>query len=119
MKEQKEAIEVIDELKTQLKEYAELRLALFKVESTGQLAKSTGQLFSYLVILFLLFFVLLFFSLVSGFYFANLLGSSIAGFGVIALLYLLLALFALAFRKTLIANPLTNVIVSTIYQEEE
>lgn len=98
----------------QLKEYAETRLKLAKLEAID---KSTSVLASMVMdvvvaISFILAFLFLSFAL--AFYLSKLLGSYTLGFGCVALLYLLIAVIII-FNKEKLQKPLVNLLIKKLF----
>lgn len=108
-----------DTLKEQLTEYIELRVDLFKASSVERLSKAAGQMITALVIMVLVFFIILFSSMVAGFYFSELFGSLLKGFGLVALGYFFLFIMVLLFRKKMIQIPVVNSIIAVMYDDDE
>lgn len=111
-----------------LKKYTDDRLLLIKIQAT----KKTGKLISKLVFIgisiVLFFFMLLFLSFMLGYYFADLTGSLISGFGIVAGIYFLIfILFMLLFRNFIsvrIMDMVTNIFFDNadepeLYEDEE
>ena len=67
-----------------------------------------------LVIGLLAFFVLLFFSIMAGYYFATLTGSMFSGFGIVAGFYLALLLILVLTRKRIEKN-ITNTVIRILF----
>jgi uncharacterized membrane protein YagU involved in acid resistance len=103
----------------QIKIYADLRIRLLKAQLTGKLSLIAGKILSGVIILFLLFFALLFVSLVAGFYLSTLLGGLMQGFGVVAVFYVVLVCIVSIFRKRLIELPAADKVVEIIYETDE
>jgi hypothetical protein len=77
-------------LKQSAGQYINNRIDLVKLEATEKVSKIVGILVSGLILGLLAFFVLLFVSIMAGYYFAHLLGGLFAGFSIVAGFYLLL-----------------------------
>jgi pilus assembly protein TadC len=108
-----------ESVKEQLSSYIELRLDLFKAQSTEKLSRIFGKLISGLIMMFVLFFAILFVSLVGGFYLGKVTDSLIAGFGIIALFYVVLFIVLALFRKKIIELPVINQIIEIAYESDE
>lgn len=108
-----------DTLKEQLTEYIELRIDLFKATSVDKLSKAAGRMITALVIMVLVFFIVLFSSAVAGFYFSEVFGSLLKGFGLVALGYVFLFILVLLFRKSMIQPPIVNAIIAVMYEDDE
>jgi hypothetical protein len=108
-----------DKVKEQLSDYVEVKVDLLKAQWVEKLSLIFSKLLTGFIMLFLLFFAILFGSLVIGFYFGDLFGSLMKGFGIIALFYALLLGLIYVFRKKWIQYPVANTIVSIIYQDND
>src|ERR1035437_3524219 len=97
-----------DETYTLIKNYVDDRLLLLKIQT----AKKTGKLISKLVLIFistiLFFFMLLFLSVMLGYFFAEKTGSMIYGFGIVAGIYFLLLVLFLLFFKGVISKKIMD-----------
>jgi uncharacterized oligopeptide transporter (OPT) family protein len=117
--EQESLNDFADKVKDQLTSYVDVKIELLKAQWIEKTALILGKMVTGLVVLFLMFFTILFASLVAGYYFGAMMGSTIVGFGIIALFYFVLLFIIVVFRKKLIQHPLSNFIVTTIYQEND
>jgi hypothetical protein len=117
MDEQKDFF--IDELKDEITDYARLRIELFKVTSYEKIAKITAVVFTVLMITILVFFVSVFGSIMAGFYFSELTGSRISGFGIVAGFYLILLMVMVAFRKNIIEKLIINQMIDILFENDD
>ncbi len=113
---EEESKNYFDETYELVKEYADERLLLLKIQT----AKKTSRLISKLVLIFisamLFFFLLLFISIMLGYFFAEKTESMFYGFGIVAGIYLLLfVLFILLFR-TIISGKIMNMITEIFFE---
>ena len=102
-----------------IKDYTEDRLLLLKIQA----AKKTGKLISKLIFIavsaMLLFFLLLFVSMMLGYYFAELTGSLFAGFSIVAGIYFVLfLLFVLLFRN-FISVRIMDMVTDIFFENNE
>ena len=104
------------ENKTLLKEYLETRLEIYRLQSLRLFAKSAGLFAWVLLSLFLAFLFLLFGGLMLAYWFSSILHSYVKGFGVVALLILLIFILLAVFRRALFVDP---VIQSVIQKSKE
>ncbi len=87
---EKDSGEIFRELKKDLSAYVELKLELLKLNTYERTGKVIAVLSYGVILLFLAFFAILFIFLALGFFLGDLFGSAGSGFGVVAVLYLLL-----------------------------
>ncbi len=117
MKQEEESF--FAETRNQLEDYIQDRLLLIKLQTAEKTARLAGILSALLVIALLSFFVLLFISIMGGYFFASLTGSLYLGFGIIAAFYLVLLLVIIQNRKKLIESKVSNTIIKTFFEKEE
>jgi hypothetical protein len=109
---------VFRELKDDVSSFAELKLELLKLNTYERISKviailSYGLLLSALVIL-----ALLFTMLTLGFLFSTWLDSTTAGFGIVAVLYLILIVIVIL-NKQRICLKVVNIVISTLYATDK
>ncbi|MES1222162.1 MAG: phage holin family protein [Bacteroidota bacterium] len=90
-----------EETQDLIESYVNNRLRLFKLQTAEKSSRVVALLFAGLVIGLLSFFILLFISIMAGYYFSEKMHSQFYGFGIVALLYILLLIIALLLRKSL------------------
>lgn len=111
--------DIIGKTYDQLTEYIQLRLQLLKIETAENTAKVAAFLISTLILVVIGFFCLLFMSIVAGFYFSELLGSTFYGFGIIGGIYLLLFLILLLVKNLFIKRPVMNSVIRLFFNQHE
>ena len=107
------------ESRKKLEAYVNERLLLLKLEALEKTAKMSASLFTAIVLLLLAFFILLFLSLMAGYYFANLTGSLFAGFGIVTAFYIILFVVILKLKKPVIEKNIRNMIISNFFDKQE
>jgi hypothetical protein len=107
------------ENKTLLKEYLETRMKIYRLQSIRLFSQSAGYFAWILISAFLVFLFLLFSGMMLGFWFSNLLHSYVKGFGLVALLILLVFILLAVFRKSLFVNPVVQSIIQRSKEEED
>ena len=110
---EKDAGEIFRELKKDLSAYVELKLELLKLNTYERTGKVIAVLSYGVILLFLAFFAILFIFLALGFFLGDLFGSVGSGFGVVAVLYLLL-IGIIVMNKDRISNKVLNVVISAL-----
>ena len=101
----------------QLKEYAELRLKLAKYQAIDGGSSIFASLIADVVVAISLLLAFVFASFALAFYLADVLGSFWAGFGCLALLYLIIALIV-KFNKPAIEKLLSNAFVKKFFKNK-
>jgi hypothetical protein len=115
---EKDAGEIFRELKKDLSAYVELKLELLKLNTYERTGKVIAVLSYGVILLFLAFFAILFIFLALGFFLGDLFGSAGAGFGVVAVLYLLL-IGIIVMNKDRISNKVLNVVISALTTNDD
>jgi hypothetical protein len=108
--------EEIKELRNELNDYARLKLNLAWLKSLKVSSKVWSELVTTGVLLLILVIALAFASIALSFYFAHLIGNSVAAFGIVSGIWLFIVLFMFLFRKGLLVRPLRNVFLRIISQ---
>jgi len=103
------------EVKEEFEEYINKRIDLFKLHIVEDLSKATSSFGIKLVVFYLLFFVLLFFSLAGAFYLGGLLDSLPLGFIIIGSFYLVIVLFFYLFRRTMVEKPVIQSFINLFF----
>ncbi len=114
-----EPVEFFQELKVMITDYLDARIKLLKYEIYEKTAKISSSLFSAFVIVMLAFLVLFFLSIALGFYFGTLFNSYGTGFILVTVLYLILLIPFLLFRKNWIERIIINRIIEQLTEKEE
>lgn len=119
VKEDKDLLQSIDELQSELRSYANVKLELLKIEAAEKLAKGTGALATAFIIGLLFVLVLLFGSLMVAIFLGQLWNNEALGFGVVASFYAILFLIVLVFRKPIVQSRVSNWVVALLFEREE
>ena len=109
----KSAEEVIGELKDDISTYAELKLELIKLNAYEQAGKVLAVLSYGLLLFALVATAVLFILLTLGFILSEWLHSTIAGFGIVAALYLTQIVVLILYRNR-IRRKIMNIIISAL-----
>jgi hypothetical protein len=109
----------IAENKKLLKEYLETRLEIYRLQSLRLFARSAGYLAWILLSLFLAFLFLLFRGMMAAFWFSNRLHSMVKGFGMVALIILVIFILIALFRRILFVEPVIQSIIQRSKEELE
>lgn len=115
---EKNSGEIFRELKKDLSAYVELKLELLKLNTYERTGKVIAVLSYGVILLFLVFFAILFIFLALGFFLGELFGSVSSGFGVVAVLYLLL-IGLIVMNKDRISNKVLNVVISALTTNDD
>lgn len=105
--------------KIALQQYVEERLQLIKLQATKTLSKTASAIIAGILIFIFSFFVLLFISIMGGFYFAELTGSNYIGFGIIAGFYILIVILIIILKKPVLDKILIKGLVSAFFSNNK
>jgi hypothetical protein len=115
---EKEAEKIFRELKDDISTYAELKLELIKLNAYERTGKVIAFLSYGLLLSALIFFTVLFAMLTLGFLLSKWLDSTIAGFAIVAGLYLILILLVIS-NKERFRLRVVNLIISALNSDEQ
>lgn len=115
---EKDSGQIFRELKEDVSTYVELKLELLKLSTYERTGKLISILSYDLILLFLAFFAILFIFLAMGLFLGDLFGSLGAGFGVVAVSYLLLIGIIIA-NKERIGLKITNIIIAALAANDD
>jgi hypothetical protein len=116
--EEKKPLGPVEELSDNMKEYLATRYELTVLKTSQKVSiVASAAAFGALVGLFILFF-LLFILIACGFYLSDLFGNYGHGFAALSGVFLLLALIFYIGRKKLIMNPVRNVLIKAMFDED-
>jgi hypothetical protein len=101
----------IAENKTLVKEYLETRMEIYRLQSMRVVAKSAGMIAWIFLSLLLGFLFLLFGGLMLAYWFAGIFHSYVKGFGLVALLILVVFVLIAVFRRALFVDPVIQAII--------
>jgi len=107
------------QLKNQVFDYTKLRLQLTKLEAIDKVALLTGFFLSLIIIGFFSILVMLFIFVVAGFYFSELWGSRVYGFGAVTLMFIGLLLIYLTLLRTATERWIMNKIVILLTKKDK
>lgn len=102
----------------ELEQYFQDRLLLLKMQVGDKTASLITLLFSVMVIGLLAFFILLFLSIMAGYYFAGLTGSLYIGFAIVAFFYLSLLGVLIAMRKRF-QRKIINILIRIFFAKTD
>ena len=99
------------------KDYFQIQMEIYRLRFVAAFSKSAGYLIWIIISLLLLFLFFLFVWIVAGFWFSELTGSYIKGFGLVALIILLKIILLSMMRKSLFVNPIIRSIINHSQKE--
>jgi hypothetical protein len=114
MEEEQSSAEVLSD---KIKEYIKTRLAILQLSMVRNIAAFTSKLSTYLALFFLLGMFLLLLSIGFSLYLGELTGCIWNGFYITAGIYLSVFILAYLFRKTLLKNPIQDMLIENMLEE--
>jgi hypothetical protein len=103
--------------KQAIEKYLHNRLLLIKLQLTEKVSKLAAVIFTGLILAALSFFILLFVSIMAGYYFADLTGSNYSGFGIVAAFYLILLIIIILLRKKVLQKNIINMMIGIMFEK--
>ena len=104
-----------EETQDVLESYVNNRLQLLKLQTAEKSSRVVTLVFAGLVIGILSFFILLFLSIMAAYYFSGLFKSQFYGFGMVALIYIVLLLVAVYLRKKFLDKYIFGRVVKILF----
>ena len=101
----------IAENKDLLKEYLETRMEIYRLQSMRVAAKSAGMIAWIFLSLLLGFLFILFAGLMVAYWFAGIFHSYVKGFGMVALIILIVFVVIAVFRRAIFVDPVIQSII--------
>jgi hypothetical protein len=117
MPEEKQSF--FEETQDLAEEYVKNRLQLFKLQTAEKSARLVSLVFAGLLIGLLSFFILLFLSMMAGYYFAEKLHSQFYGFGIVAAFYVLLLIVIIYLRKKFLDKYISEMVIKIFFDSNE
>ena len=114
----KDSEKIFQNLKNDISAYINLKLELLKLNTYEKTGKIIGLLSYGLILFFLIVFVVLFLFLSLGFYLGDVFDNAAIGFGIIAILYLLIIGIAVKNAKR-IQTKVLNAVIATLVSNDE
>lgn len=100
-------------------DYLEARWKLLRLTAAEKMANALGVFLGLIVAAMLGFFVVLFLGFVLAYWISGIAGSVAVGFSITALVFIILLVIVLIFRRKLIHRPLTNALVRELAEAIE
>jgi len=102
-----------------LKDYAETRISVFKLQFIRGAARMTGYFAWLIIILVLVTLLLVMLGIVSGFWFSTMTGSYISGFAITGGIILLLIIVMMLAGRSLFVGPVIRAMISRMVNDEK
>lgn len=99
------------ESRQKLEQYIQDRVLLLKLQMVEKVSQLTALLFTGLTLALLTFFILLFLSIMAGYFFAGITGSLYIGFGIVSAVYIGLFVLIIKLRKNVIEKYIVDAVI--------
>ena len=99
--------------------YVKDQLLLMKLQGARKLSKLAAMMFAVLVVAILVFFIMLFLSVMLGYYFAELTGSLYLGFGILSAIYVVLVIVLIKLRSTVLEKMVANTVINILFDPKD
>ncbi|MBS1730570.1 MAG: phage holin family protein [Bacteroidetes bacterium] len=107
------------ESKEKLEAYLHNRVTLIKLQAVEKTTRLAGAFFTIIVLGLIATFILLFLSLTIATWLSTLFGNLYLGYGIVALLYIILAVVIVVLRKKVIEKKVTNFLVNVLLEKSK
>lgn len=97
-------------------EYVDDRMLLLKIQAAEKSGKLISAIIKMAVVALFIFFILLFVSIMSGYYFAELTGSMFYGFSIVAGIYIGLLLIFLFINQQFLSKRIMNTVIRIFFE---
>ncbi len=102
---------------TLLTDYVDDRMLLLKIQAAEKSGKLISTLVTMAVVAIFCFMILVFLSLMGGYYFAELTGSKVIGFGIIAASYVFVLLVFLLLNRSVVSKRINNMVIRIFFEQ--
>ncbi|HNP21716.1 MAG TPA: hypothetical protein PKM63_19435 [Panacibacter sp.] len=107
------------EARKDIDEFIQNNLLLLKLQAVEKISKLVAVVAAGLLVILFCFFILFFLSILGGYYFTDLTGSTYLGFGIIAAFYILLLTLMIVFRKKLVDQFIVNTVINIFFEAKK
>lgn len=107
----------IDETYGMLTDYVDDRMLLLKIQAAEKTGRLISAFLTIAVVALFIFFILLFVSIMGGFYFAERLGSTFYGFSIVAGIYVVLLFTFLIINKHVFSKRIMDTVIRIFFEK--
>ncbi len=108
----------LQDTRKRLKQYIQRRLLLLQLQITEKTSRIAAAIITILVIITAALFLLVFASITAGYWLAGITGSLTAGFGIVALFYLVVFLVVVVFLRKMMQTFFLNKIINLFLKKD-
>ncbi|MBC7720821.1 MAG: phage holin family protein [Pedobacter sp.] len=99
------------ESRQRIEQYMQDRLLLLKLQMVEKVSQLIALLFTGLTLVLLIFFIMLFLSIMAGYFFTDITGSLYIGFGIVSAFYVGLFILIIKLRKNVIEKYIVDAVI--------
>jgi len=104
--------------KEKLQQYIQQRILLLRLQATDKVSRIASAVITSVLIFIIGLFLLVFASITAGLWLADITGSLIAGFGIVALFYFIVFLFIIIFLRKMLQNLFINKLIRLLHKKD-
>lgn len=116
---EKEKQTFFEETRNLVEGYVEDRILLFKLQTGEKIAKMVSSLYIMFIIGLLLFVILLILTVIAGYFLAFLTDNFIIGFGIVAVIYVMLIFIVYSMHKKFLGKRVMNSVIKLIFENKD
>lgn len=100
-------------------DYVRERFLLLKLEAAEKTAKLASILITGFIIILFSFFIILFLSIIGGYYLVELTGNWYLAFGIITFIYIVIVVLLISFRKAWLYKYISNSVIRIFFEQTD
>ena len=104
--------------KSKFRQYIQQRILLLRLQATDKISRIAAAIITSVLLVVIGVFFLVFLSITAGLWLGEILNSYAAGFGIIALFYLLVLLFVIFGWKKMLQNSFINKLIRLFHKKD-
>lgn len=108
-----------EETRNLVEGYVEDRILLFKLQTGEKIAKLVSSFYIIFFIGLLLFIILLILTVIAGYFLAFLTDNFIIGFGIVAVIYVILIFIVYTMHKKFLGKRVMNAVIKLLFESKE
>lgn len=108
-----------EETRSMAEDYVEDRILLFKLQASEKAAKMASRLYIVLALGLLLFIVLLIITVLAGYFLAFLTDNFLVGFGIVAIIYIILIFVLYFMHKRFLGKYVMNAVIKLLFEKKD
>ena len=116
---EKEKQTFFEETRNLVEGYVEDRILLFKLQTGEKIAKMVSSFYIMFIIGLLLFVILLILTVIAGYFLAFLTDNFIVGFGIVAVIYVILIFIVYSMHKKFLGKRVMNSVIKLIFENKD